>query len=142
MLNKYLMLKNKQQHEVNKFPMFFAFNDKQFEEGMKRFGFETTDTDKIYKFGSTGGFYRRTDAKALRDMLDRHTQEMDKAIKTDDDFVYNMFLYELGNHEYCITYDLEPTLCACGLDEEDVSQDERLLRLLKKARADYLEHCF
>lgn len=142
MSNKYLTLKNKQQQEVNDFPMFFAFSDKQFEEGMKRFGFNVTDTNKIYKLGSTGGFYRRTDAQALRDMFNRHTQETEEAISTDDDFVYNMFLYELGNHEYCITYDLEPTLAACGLDEDDVLQDERLLQLLNKAKHDYLENCF
>lgn len=75
-------------------------------------------------------------------MLDRHSQEMDEAIKSDDDFVYRMFVYELCNHEYCITYDLEPTLCACGLDEDDVLKDERLLRLLKKTKADYLASCY
>lgn len=136
--NKYLELKNKHQQEVNDFPMFFAFSDKQFEEGMKRFGLKPTDTDKIYKLSGTGGFYRRTDAQALHDMFSRHSQEMTDAISKDDEFVYNMFLYELANHEYCITYDLEPTLCACGLDE--VSRDERLLGLLKKAIADYLAH--
>ncbi len=141
-MNKYLKLKNKHQQEVNDFPMFFAFSDKQFEEGMKRFGLKPTDTDKIYKLGSTGGFYRKSDAKALRDMLDRHSQEMDEAIKNDDDFVYSMFSYELGNHEYCITYDPEPTLCACGLDVDDLAKNERLLQLFKKAKADYLESCY
>jgi hypothetical protein len=140
MSNKYLELKNKHQQEVNDFPMFFAFSDKQFEEGMKRFGLKPTETDKIYKLSGTGGFYRRTDAQALRDMFSRHSQEMTDAISKDDEFVYNMFLYELANHEYCITYDLEPTLCACGLDEDEVSRDERLLGLLKKAIADYLAH--
>jgi hypothetical protein len=138
-MNKYLKLKNKHQKEVNDFPMFFAFSDKQFEEGMKRFGLKPTDTDKIYKLGGTGGFYLRTDAKKLHDMLDRHTQAMNEAINTDDDFVYNMFLYELANHEYCITYDLEPTLDACGLTEDEIWKDQRLADLLKKATADYLE---
>jgi len=37
-MNSYLELKEKHQKEVNEFPMFFAFNDKQFKEGMKKFG--------------------------------------------------------------------------------------------------------
>ena len=139
MSNKYLTLKNKHQQEVNDFHMFFAFSDKQFEEGMKRFGLKPTDTKKIYKLGSTGGFYLRSDAEKLHDMFDRHTQEMNEAITSDDDFVCQMFLYELANHEYCITYDLEPTLDACGLTEDEILKDQRLAGLLKKAKTDYLE---
>lgn len=138
-MSAYTKLKNRHQQEVNDFPMFFAFSDKQFEEGMARFGLKPTDTKKIYKLGNTGGFYLRSDAQKLRDMFDRHNQEMSEAIKNDDDFVYQMFLYELANHEYCITYDLEPTLDACGLTFDEVQKDQRLADLLKKAKADYLE---
>lgn len=141
-MNNYMKLRNKHQEEINAFPMFFAFNDKQFEEGMKKFGLTINDTDKIYKLGSTGGFYRKSDSQMLRDMFERHSQEIDDAIKNDDQFVYEMFLYELGNHEYCITYDLEPTLDACGLTEDEVLSDQRLLNLLKKAKSDYMAHCF
>lgn len=140
-MNKYTELKSKHQAEVNAFPMFFAFSDKQFEEGMAKFGLTITDTDKIYKLGSTGGFYLRSDSQKLKDMFERHAKEMDDAIKNDDQFVYEMFLYELANHEYCITYDFEPTLDACGLTEDEVAKDWRLLKLLKKAETDYLEGC-
>lgn len=140
MSNKYAKLKSKHQQEVNDFPMFFAFTNKQFDEGMKKLGLNPEDTDKIYRLDYTGGFYRRSDAKAFRDMLDRQSEEMTAAM-SDDDFVYQMFLYELANHEYCITYDLEPTLNACGLIESEVLNDQRLLALLKKAKTDYLKNC-
>lgn len=140
-MNKYTELKSKHQAEINAFPMFFAFSDKQFEEGMAKFGLTISDTDKIYKLGSTGGFYLRSDSQKLKDMFERHAKEMDDAIKNDDQFVYEMFLYELANHEYCITYDFEPTLDACGLTEDEVAKDWRLLKLLKKAETDYLEGC-
>lgn len=143
-MNKYLKLKDKHQKEVNAFPMFFAFNDKQFEEGMKKLGFDPKDTDKIYRLDYTGGFYRRTDAKAFRDMIDRQAKETEDAIRKDTDgtgFIYDMFMYELANHEYCITYELEPTLYACGLTLNEVKQNPALLAGLKKAEQDYLNDC-
>ena len=136
-MNEYKELRDRQQAEFNAFPMFFAFSNKQFAEGMEKLGLRPDDTDKIYKFGSTGGFYRKTDSKALRDMLDRHAGEMDAAIakdETGEGFIYDMFNYELANHEYCITYDLEPTLDALGLTEDEVLNDERLMRGLEKAQ--------
>ena len=50
-----------------------------------------------------------------------------------------MFIYELANHEYCITYDLEETLNALGLSVEEINADERLLHGLNKAIEDYLK---
>ena len=52
-----------------------------------------------------------------------------------------MFLSELANHEYCITYDLEDTLNALGFTIEEINADKRLLHGLKKAKQDYLKHC-
>ena len=135
-MNRYLALKNKHEKEVNAFPMFFAFSDKQFEDGMAKFGLKPDETDKIYKFGNTGGFYRRTDSKKLKEMLIRHTAEMQQAIEEDltgDEFIYDMFNYELSNHEYCITWDLAPTLDCLGLTLEEVNADKRLLHGLKRA---------
>ena len=62
-------MKNKHQKEVNEFPFFFAFSNNQFDEGMRKFGLDPKDTDKIYKLGSTGGFYLRTDADKLHEMF-------------------------------------------------------------------------
>lgn len=67
---------------------------------------------------------------------------MTEAILADTDgtgFIKDMFLYELANHEYCITYDLEPTLDALHLSEDDVLNDEKLMHELKLAKAEYLK---
>ncbi|NYC95062.1 hypothetical protein DFN09_003049 [Clostridium acetobutylicum] len=66
MNNKYIEMKRKHQKEVNNFPMFFAFSKEQFKEGMKKLGLEPSETNKIYKFGNTGGFYKRTDSAKLK----------------------------------------------------------------------------
>lgn len=135
-MNAYRELNQKHQKEVDEFPMFFAFSDSQFEEGMKKLGLKPTDTKMIYKLGSTGGFYRKSDSQALHDMFARHRQEMADAIAADETgegFIYDMFDYELANHEYAYTWDLEPTLDALGLTIEQVRADERMKNALKKA---------
>ena len=135
-MNKYQELREKQQAEVNAFPMFFAFNQKQFEEGMQSLGLKPTDTKKIYKLGNTGGFYRKSDSAAFHEMFRRHTKELEDAITSDptgDGFIFDMFDYELANHEYNYTHDPEPTLDALGLTMEQVRAEPRLFHGWKKA---------
>lgn len=135
--NTYSILKQAHQKEVNEFPMAFAFSDKQFEEGMKKLGLKPTDTDKVYSFGNTGGFYKRTDAPKLKEMFDRHEREMKEAIEADETgngFIYDMFVYELGNHEYIITYSTSDTLDALGLTHEEVKASQKLSYALDKAK--------
>jgi hypothetical protein len=134
---KYLHLVNAHQQELNDFPIMWAFNDEQFVEGMQKLGLKETDTDKVYSIGS-GGFMRKRDAGAFNEMITRHNREMKEAF-SDDEFAYDAFLYELGNHEFCITYEYEPTLDALGLTEDDLLADNcRLLAILKKAKDDYM----
>ena len=140
--NQYAALQKIQQDRVNALPIKFAFNDRQFEIAMRELGLTVEDTDKIYKLGSTGGYYRRTDAELIRSTFALAAKEMKETIDSDLDgtgFIQDMFLYELANHEYCITYDLEPTLAALGLTEEEVANDPRLLNGLKLAKKKYLE---
>jgi len=137
--NPYRELKERQQQEVHEFPFFFAFNDNQFIEGMKRFGLSVEDTDKIYKFGDTGGFYLRTDAARLREMSDRHEAERKAAIAADkrgNGYIYHMFRDELINHEFTWTDELEDTLDALGITLEEINDDPRLKRGLEKAMKD------
>lgn len=136
MSNGYLTLKTKHQNEVNAFPMVFAFNRKQLEEGMAKLGLTLADTDKVYKLPGTGGIFRKTDSNALHEMLDRHCREMDEAIKQDitgEGFIFEMFKYELANHEYSYTRDTEDTLEALGLTLEEVTANPCLHHGLKLA---------
>lgn len=135
MANAYLALKQKQQQEVDNFPFMFAFSNKQFEEGMAKLGLEASDTDKIYSIGG-GGYVRKTDSQAMGEMFERHAREMKEAIKSDttgDGFIFEMFNYELGNHEYVITGDTGDTLDALGLTLEEVNASEKLKNGLRKA---------
>lgn len=134
-MNAYQEMITRHQAEFNSFPMFFAFNNQQFDEGMQKLGLNPTDTKSVCSFGA-GGFYRKSDAPQLREMLDRHHQEMTDAIAADltgDGFIYDMFDYELGNHEYAYTQDLSDTLQALNLTPEEVNADSRFLHALSRA---------
>jgi hypothetical protein len=135
-MNDYQAMKDKHQAEVNAFPMFFAFNDNQFGEGMAKLGFTPNDADKIYKLGSTGGFYRRADAPALHEMFDRHEKYLADAIAGDvtgGSFIFDMFMCELGNHEFTYTDRLDETLDALGLTVGDIEKNPAFRRGLAKA---------
>lgn len=85
----------------------------------------------------TGGFYRRSDADKLREMLDRHEREMSEAISQDttgNGFIFDMFDYELANHEYTYTGSLTDTLEALDLTLDAVNANPALRHGLKKAR--------
>lgn len=138
---KYNELKQKQQQEINDFPFGFAFNNQQFKEMMESFGLKETDTDKIYSIGA-GGYIRKTDSKAMEEMFAKHEQERQQEINNDKDgsgYVYQMFKYELANHEYCISCDLEPTFNALGLTEKQVFENPKLLKGLNLALKEYKE---
>ena len=135
-MDAYAEKKNRHQKEVNGFPMFFAFTNDQFNAGMKKLGLNQEDTDKIYKLGNTGGYYRRDDAENLHGMFERHRSEMQAAIEADkkgNGFIFQMFHYELANHEYVVTGDLTDTLNALGLTMEDVQNSKPLSNGLNKA---------
>ena len=141
-MNAYMEMRNRHQQEFNAFPMKFAFSDKQFEEGMAEFGLSPDDTDKVYSFGNTGGFYLRTDGERLYEMLTRHEKEMSDAVAADptgEGFILDMFNHELADHEYVVSHCIDSTLDALGLEPEDIEKDPRLQHGLKLAKKRQLE---
>lgn len=135
-MNRYAEMSNRHQAAVNALPLRFAFSDEQFERAMAELGLKPTDTDKIYKLGVGGGFYRKTDAELVRKTFEDNSNELEEAIaadKTGEGFIYEMFLYELRNHEYGYTGETEDTLDALGYGTEDLEKDKRLAVGLRKA---------
>ena len=135
-MNRYAELRHRQQEEFNALPLGFAFSNKQFDEMMRKWGLDPEkDADKIYSIGA-GGFVQKKDAELLHETHKRLDEEMAAAIAADETgegFIYEMFLYELDNHEYGYTGELEETLDALGYTLEDINADKRLLRGLNRA---------
>lgn len=133
-MSKYTELKAKHQAEVDAFPFGFAFNQKQFEEMMSKWGLTPDDTDKIYSIGG-GGYVRKSDSEAMDKMFKRHELERKMARKHGDEYLFEMFNYELANHEYCITHDLTDTLDALGLTIDEINSNPIMADALKRAIA-------
>lgn len=139
-MNKYIEMKERHQKEFDNFPMKFAFSDKQFKESMEELGLTEKDKDKIVVI-SAGGFIRKSDLEAYKEMCQRVAKEMQDAInedKTGEGFIKDMFKNELANHEYCITYELDETLDAVGLTIEEINSNQALKHGLELARKEYL----
>jgi hypothetical protein len=130
---KYQELKAKHQAEVGAFPLGFAFNQKQFEQMMAKWGLTPYDTDKIYYIG-VGGYVRKSDVEAMHEMFARHEAEHKTAMQ-DDEYLFSMFNYELANHEYGYTGELDDTLDALGLTIEEINTNPRMADALKRAIA-------
>ena len=141
MSNKYDELKKQHSKEFNEFPIFFAFDENQFKEGMQKLGLTENDKDKVVSIGF-GGIIRKTDVEAFKGMNIRHKEEIREAIqndKTGEGFIKDMFLSEMANHEYGYTRDITDTLEACGLSIDDIEENENLKNGLNLAKEDYLK---
>lgn len=128
MKNLYLELKEQHQKEVNDFPTFFAFDNKQFEKGMEKLGLQKDDTDKIVSIGG-GGYIKLADVEKWNNIFNSYEEKKLLAMndeKTGQQYIVDMFVYELNNHEYSYTRDISDTLDALGLTGEQINNDERL----------------
>lgn len=142
-MNLYQRLRKRHQEEINAFPIYFAFGNRQFDEIIKKLGLsEDEDSENYYckrlvSIGSSG-FVLKEDAPKLAEMLKSHSQQMSDMIaadKTGDGFIFDMFYYELCNHEYGYVYDqaIEDTLNALGYTMEQIVSDLRLKNGFEKA---------
>jgi len=126
--NEYLELKKRHQAEIDNFPMFFAFSNEQFNDGMEKFGLDPKETDKVCSIYG-GGYVKKEDADRLKSMFLSQSKEKKQAIENDETgegYIKDMFEYELANHEYNYTMDASDTLECLGLTIEDIANSQAL----------------
>ena len=140
--NNYQEMKNAHQTELNTFPLGFSFNDAQFKDMMLKWNLDPEkDIDKITHLkasdGTWIGYIRINDLKAFNEMFDRFSKE-EELFKKNYKKLVEMLVYEMGNHEYCITYNLTETLEACGYSMQDLKTNKTLQKAVNEARREYL----
>lgn len=133
MENLYIQSKESKHERFNNFDMFFAFDNEQFNKGLEKL---EINSDEIVSIGMSG-FIRKSDVSTFNEMMESFKDEHIKNMKNDD-YVYHMFKYEMGNHEYIITYDDEEILDVCDVDQDLFIADERLKTIYIKAKKDYI----
>lgn len=141
-MESYRELRERQQKEFNELPLGFAFSMEQFREMMEKWGLDPEkDLDKICQIPE-GGFIQKKDHEHFLEVLDRHNAEEEAAKASDKDgtgFLYQMFKYELDNHEYGYTGELEDTLDCLGLTWEELKASPVMLKALDKASTEIRE---
>ena len=119
--------------------IFFAFNDEQFNEGMKSLGLKPDDYDKILRIDG-GGFILKATRDKFHECFLSSNDELQSLLQ-DDAFLLDALKYELCNHEYCITYNYTDALETLNLTFEDLSNRKNGLKILKQATSYALEAC-
>lgn len=131
-LETYTQQKKRHQDEISGFDgLFWAFSNEQLEEGLTKLKCTTKDLISI----GAGGFILRSQVQSFKDCMTRQAQER-KELKKDVKIFFDALVYELRNHEYCITCNPANALESLGLNKEDVDPI-----ILKKACKESLEGC-
>jgi hypothetical protein len=128
----YAQQKKRHQDEISSVEgLFWAFSNSQLGEGLNKLNATTKDIVSI----GAGGFILRTELQAFKDLLAKHGLER-KELKKDIKKLFDALVYELRNHEYCVTYNPTDALDSLGLTKEDIDPI-----LLKKACKESLIGC-
>jgi len=139
-MESYLSMINRQQELVNNFKgIGFAFSNKQFTEMCLKLGIKENEAkEKLYSIGG-GGYLLKSVAKDFYNIIDNNNEELENAMK-DSNFAYSMFNYELNNHEYVVTYSIDSTLDALGLEYDEVKNNSILFEALEKAKKNQINN--
>lgn len=135
---KYATYVETKQKAFNKLPIFFAFTKSTLIEEMGKVGLQPSETSKIVSIGY-GGFMKKEDLPLYQEHIVQWKHKF-KELLLNEDFVLDMFQYELSNHEYSVTYEDEDTLNACGFTVKEVYENEYLSMLYEKAKDIYLSY--
>lgn len=136
-LENYKELKKRHEKETNSLPIYFAYGQQQINELIKKLGFESEEEliKNVFTIGG-GSIVLKSDKEKVLNTFKRHNKELKENLQ-DNDFMQNAFEYRLANHEYIITYELEPTLYALRITLEEYYNDSRMQNCMKLAIANY-----
>lgn len=143
MQNSYDILRERHQKEIDDFPIYFAFGEKQLEETFKKINLKyPEDIDKVSGIGA-GGFVKKENVEDYIKLITKFDKELNTAISNDksgENFIKDMFYSELLNHEYGYTRDITDTLDALGITKIDLKNNVALKHGLDLAVKKIIEH--
>jgi hypothetical protein len=122
---------------INKY-CFFAFNNEQFQDGLKEFDLTLDEFKTNFVKIPAGGYMLKDKVDEYRTLSKSREDEIQKQIKLDetgDGFIYDMFLYELNNDEYACHGDDSGAIAMCDLTQEQIDNNPALLKGLAKAKS-------
>lgn len=138
--NKY---KENRQNAFNKLPIYWAFGEGQFQELLKKLNLKDTPEDlkKLITIGH-GGIMKKCDLYLLKNY--ETTFSKDKLLfwlNNNFQFAYSAFQYEMDNHEFSLTYDIDVIFSALDITYDDIYINAMLRLAFLRAKKDYLRKC-
>lgn len=136
-IKAYKELLDRQVEETNNSPIFWAFDNDQFEKYSRKYfeKYPEAKGKKLYSFGY-GGYAIKEHCDQIMEMIDRHEKERLKAYE-DDDVLEYAFEYEMGNREFIFTFDYDE-VSDVVLSKPYDELTERELKIFKIAKKNYL----
>ena len=131
----YSQIKAKHSNDISEFDgLFWAFSNKQLEEGLVKIGLTVNDTSKICSIGM-GGYVKKDKLLDLINMFKRHETER-KEFRKNEKLLIQAICYELFNHEYSYTGDPTEALESLGIDPKEIEPKvlQRAIKLHNKQR--------
>ena len=135
---EYLDFKKQQEKEFAEFPVAYAFNEKQLEEALEKLGAKSKE-ECVTVFGH-GDIVKRENAKALIELLERHTKDLKQKLIDDVEFAEAAFLYEMDNHEYAINWSADEDVLDCFCINFDFIRKHGLQMAYDSARNKHFKH--
>lgn len=132
----YLDLMKKQREEHNNFPIAYAFDGKQLEEALEKLGVKK---EECCTYMNIGDVMKKTDVPRYKEMLKRHTTELQEAMK-DEEFAEAAFLYEMDNYEYAINWDGDAEVLGALCLDDRLVKEYGLEDAYRRARRKHMEH--
>jgi len=127
-LESYQGQKTRHSEELSAFDgLFFAFSNAQLDEGLAKVKAEKSEIMSI----GAGGFVRKDQAKDFVSLMKRHGIER-KELRKNTKILVDAIVYELWNHEYCITGDPADALAVLDLTVDSVDPE-----IMRKALKQY-----
>lgn len=145
-MGKYTDWNKRKEEAMKELPYIkFAFGKEQIAKVFSDWGLKyPDDIDKVDSFYGAGDIILKEDVPKYKqwykDTNEKLDKEFDESMK-DKEFVKDMFIYELGNHEWQISGDDWDTLDACGLSEEEVENDDFLREIWAESKKEYWKMC-
>ena len=135
----YINMKRRFESEINQLPIRAAFNKQQANEMMESWGIKPTVENYRSNVVSLGGgmYILKKNYPNLKELFDNQAQELNAALESDvtgEEFIREAFEYELSNHEWILSGDIEPALTEIGLSYEALRTDQRFATGLELAK--------
>ncbi len=134
----YKEFKDISQEKFNTIPLYYFFNSEQKREVLKKLDIKECElSDKV--FGFQGGIILKSQAHQIEDFYN-WIKKAEQTLYQRKDYLYQLFYYELFNHEVQITCDYEGFLKNIGM-ELDTDLKKQAFEKAKKKHWNYcLKH--